>query len=548
MNRNTWKRRISLIILATIIPTLILAAASYPTPIMATYPSTYLTAINSKAETSGIMNLKIDTFLHNATNSIYNLYICELDEDNYSEALIISREQMSISGTIYYYYNLTAIKLGPTPSTEWSKSITPTETWLSINLYIFNISDFNKDNKSEIALAYSYGSNYNLSVYSSDGELLRDLTQFWQDCHYGRLVVVDWNNDGVNDILSVFWNSTSSSFNVTYVDNVTSGHCQSEQYPYSTTSCSIYQLVAGDFNSTSTGLELALSCFTNNHKILILEKGGSVRQCFEYSIQQLLYSTGDHLIFGSHFRESGYTFIFLGVYRDAVLWSFTQNVTYSTKCVVADVNLDSEPELFYSYYKEGTYTGFEYMVVDIENGQKTNRTYVPVPVSFEKEWTLLVSARSVYYSTHYVTPSTCETPTSYPLLENPRFVSSQTSDIFVVLNRNNVVVMGLFPKVEYSGEYYFMPYFEDYDGDGRLETLSVLGYSAVLLELQPVYLLAVNAVYLGVYAVFSGHRGVNNIYLFLSVFLLGLGVGLTAFYYFRRRTRALEFDRQMRVK
>ncbi|MEX2753098.1 MAG: hypothetical protein Q6366_014690 [Candidatus Freyarchaeota archaeon] len=93
-----------------------------------------------------------------------------------------------------------------------------------------------------------------------------------------------------------------------------------------------------------------------------------------------------------------------------------------------------------------------------------------------------------------------------------------------------------------------MPYFEDYDGDGRLETLSVLGYSAVLLELQPVYLLAVNAVYLGVYAVFSGHRGVNNIYLFLSVFLLGLGVGLTAFYYIRRRTRALEFDRQMRVK
>lgn len=550
-NNNTWKKRISLIILAALISASILFATCYcSTSTKATYPITIPTAMDAKTGLSNIMYIKNDTSLYNATYSIVDLYTCQLDQDNYTEVLIISCEQTS--GV--YYYNLTAIKLGPNPSMEWSKNLTPTTiSTTSFTLHLLNISDFNNDGKNEIAIAYYsyYGSeHHDLSVYDGNGGLLKNLTQFWQDCNYEELVVVDWNNDGVNDILSAYW--ASNNFNVTFVKNVTSGECESKLYPYSASSCSVGWLVAGNFNSTSSELELALSCYTDNYKILILGDS-TVKQCFENSNSSYyLYSTGEHLIFGSYYSVSGHYIITLGAYRDSVLWSFTQNVSIYPKCVVADVDLDLKPEIFYKYYDSTgqTYYPYLYAIVDIENGQKTvGDYYVPVPVSFENDWKLL--AQTQQYGQYYSTIETYEIPSSYffpdmNIIMSPRFMFLSQTEL-VVLNKNYVSVSGLFPKINYS-RVYSMLCFGDYDGDGRLESLGVIGGSVALLELEPMQLLSMNVVYLGVYAFLSAHQGVNNGYLYLSVSLLIVVVGLTIFYYVRRWIRALEFDRRMGIK
>ncbi|MEM2144955.1 MAG: hypothetical protein QW279_06315 [Candidatus Jordarchaeaceae archaeon] len=545
--KNTWKKT-GLIILTALISASILFATCYcSTSAKATCPTTYLTAMDTKASLSNIMYLKNDTSLYNTTYSVYYLYTCELDLDAYPEALAISLEHTTDGIS---YYNLTVINLGPTPSVKWSQSITPSVVgWPTFTLHLLNISDFDRDNENEIAIAYYYsaGGYYTLSVYNGDGTLLRDLTQFWQECQYGKLVVVDWNSDGVNDILSVYW--ASNNFNVTFVKDVTSGECESKLYSYPASSCNVNQLVAGNFNSTSPEPELALSCYTGNYKILIISDD-TVKQCFENSSYfYYLYSTGEHLIFGSYYYSNGYVIILLGAYLDSVLWNLTQNTSSgeSPICVVADFDLDLEPEIFYKYYEptgRTYYSQQKYVVVDLENGQKTKKDYMPVPVSFENDWKLLVGSQYGQYSTLsiYENPSS-----SSNMIMAPRFMSiSQTS--LIVLDKNYVSVSGFFPRTESSGIYSSMLCFEDYDRDGRLEALGVGSKGIALLELEPVPLLSMNVVYLEFYAFFSAHQGVNNGYFYLSVSLLVIVVGLTMFYYIRRRTIALEFDRQIRTK
>ncbi|RKY84662.1 hypothetical protein DRQ11_11240, partial [candidate division KSB1 bacterium] len=532
-NRSNRKRWISLTILVTLVLTLVLPATFGPTPLALSR----VTALAAKANLAKVNYLENETLLYNTTGSSVN-YLChgQLDSDANNEAITIAE---AWNGT-HYYHNLTAIDLGPPPSVKWSVNITSYSTGQpSFQLKLVNVSDFDRDNRDEIAVAYyayfSGHSVYQLYVFDDDGSLLRNLTSFWRDCgYYSPLVVVDWDGDGVNDILSVHWNFTGSCFNVTYVRNVTSGGFGSATYSYSDGD-SVRALVAGNFNSTSSKPELALLC---SNVVFIIDKGtGTVKECFSgfsSSSSHDIYSAEGYLVFAMYdSTEDNFT---VGCFRDDVWNSFVLNISSWTYVDVVDVDLDSKPDIICCYYSE-TKNQYEYLVIDIESWQETVRNYVPIPLSFGDETMLVVSSS---YQGGYTTPTTTESPEwSYSYeIERPCFIRPERQ--LYVFDGSGRLVSMVSPKFE--GELLCMLVFSDYDDDGQLETLGVSEGSILLLELDPVPILTMSTVSLITYGLFTTSQNTDRMYLYVSVILSLAGLSSTATYYIRKRNRALQLD------
>lgn len=72
-------------------------------------------------------------------------------------------------------------------------------------------------------------------------------------------------------------------------------------------------------------------------------------------------------------------------------------------------------------------------------------------------------------------------------------------------------------------------YFEDYDGDGKLEGFGVYHSFVVLVELSPILLMSINDVFLAFNAVYLGYRSGGHLFLYLSVSVLMAGLGLAVF-------------------
>lgn len=525
MTRNNWKKWIGLMILVTLALTLILPATSGPTPLALSRVMT----LAAKANLAKINYLKNDTLLYNTTSSsVKYLGLGQLDSDTSEEAITIAE---TYNGT-HYCYNLTAIDLGPTPMVEWSVNITPPSTERPyFQLELANVSDFDRDNRDEIAVAYS-GPGYRcFYVFDDDGSLLRNLTSFWQDCDWEPLAVVDWNLDGVNDILSVHWNYTGNCFNVTYVRNVTSGDFSSSTYLYSAGSYYVNALVAGNFDSSSSKPELALSCFAVD--VIFLINGSTVSELLDGG-DYYLHSAEDYLIFATY--DSTEHIFTVGCFRDDV-WSHELNTTYQPYVYVMDVDLDSKPDIICRYYNETT-NQYEYLVMDIESGQKTIRDYVPIPVSFGNETKLMVGSS---YQGSYSPLTTSERPDFYGYgIERPCFI--WPGGQLYVLDRSGRLVSIVSPKF---GGGLCMLAFSDYDNDGRLETLGVSNGNILLLELDPVPTLTMGTVSLITYGLFSTNQNTNQMYLYVSVLLSIVGLGSTTVYYMRKRRRALRLDREL---
>jgi len=527
-NRNNWKKWVGLTIIVILALTLVLPATFGSTPLALSR----VTALAAKANLAKVNYLKNDTFLYNTTGSSVNyLGLGELDSDAGKEAIVIAE---AWNGT-HYYHNLTAIDPGPTPSVEWSVNITPYSTgYPSFQLKLANVSDFDLDDRSEIAVAYSgqfSGYLYRLYVFDDDGSLLKNLTSFWQDCGWNPLVVVDWDDDGVNDILSARWNSTGSYFNVTYVRNVTSGEFGSSTYSYSA-GYYVSALVAGNFNSTSSEPELALLC---SNVILIID-GGTVKECFSNSgDHHYIYSAEGYLVFTAY-NSTEHIFT-VGCFRDD-LWNRELNTTYQPYVDVVDVDLDSEPDIVCYYYNETT-SLYEYLVMNIEGGQETIRNYVPIPLSFENERKLVVTTS---YQGGYSTPSTAERPDFYGCeIERPYFIWPE-GQLYVLDGSGGLVSM---ISLKF-GIGFCMLVFSDYDDDGRLETLGLSEGSILLIELDPVPILTMSTVSLITYGLFLINQNTDQMYLYVSVLLSLVGLGSTIVYYIRKRSRALQLDRGVR--
>ena len=535
-NRSNRKRWISLTILAALVLTLVLPAAFGPTPLALSR----VTALAATANLAKVYYLKNETLLYNTTGSSVN-YLChgQLDSDANNEAITIAE---AWNGT-HYYHNLTAIDLGPTPSVKWSVNITPYSTgYPYFQLKLANVSDFDLDNRDEIVVAYS-GDFCRLYVFDDNGSLLNNLTSFWQDCGWNPLVVVDWDGDGVNDILSVHWNPTGSYFNVTYVRNVTSGEFGSATYSYSDSDGDYYYdvgaLVAGNFNSTSSEPELAFSC---SNVVFIIDNGtGTVKECFSFSSSSYydIYSVEGYLVFAMYdSTEDNFT---VGCFRDGVRNIFVLNTSYWPNVDVVDVDLDSKPDIIYCYYNE-TENQYECLVIDIESWQETVRNYVPIPASFGGETKLVVS-----YQGSYTTPTTESLEPLYGyMIERPCFISlggTLYGQLYVLDGSGRLVSM-VSPKFE--GELSFMLVFSDYDDDGQLETLGVGEGSIFLLELDPVPVLTMSPVSLIIYGLFTTSQNTDRMYLYVSVILSLVGLSSIAAYYIRKRRRALQLDRRFR--
>jgi len=507
-NRSNRKKWISLTILVTLILTLVLPATFGSTPLALSR----VTALAAKANLAKVNYLENETLLYNTTGSSVN-YLChgQLDSDANNEAITIAE---AWNGT-HYYHNLTAIDLGPTPSVKWSVNITSYSTGQpSFQLKLVNVSDFDRDNRDEIAVAYyayfSGHSVHQLYVFDDDGNLLRNLTSFWQDCGWNPLVVVDWDGDGVNDILSVHWNFTGSCFNVTYVRNVTSGEFRSATYSSSDGDYDVSTLAAGNFNSTSSEPELALLC---SNVVFIIDNGtGTVKECFSGSGSYYdIYSAEGYLVFATYnSTEENFT---VGCFRDDVI----------------------------CYYYNKTKNQYEYLVIDIESWQETIRNYVPIPLSFGDKTKLVVSAS---YQGDYTTPTTTERPKfSYSFeIERPCFIRPEGQ--LYVLDGSGRLVSIVSPKIE--GMPLCMLVFSDYDDDGQLETLGVSEGSILLLELDPVPILTMSTVSLITYGLFTTSQNTDRMYLYVSVILSLAGLSSIAAYYIGKRKRALQLDRRFR--
>ncbi|MHA1579042.1 MAG: FG-GAP repeat domain-containing protein [Candidatus Freyarchaeota archaeon] len=455
------------------------------------------------------------------------------------EAIVIAEAR----NETHYYHNLTAIDLGPPPSVKWSVNITPYTTEQPyFQLELANVSDFDLDNRSEIVVAYSddfSGWLDRLYVFDDNGSLLNNLTSFRQHRGYhSPVVVVDWDGDGVNDILSVHWNSTGRYFNVTYVKNVTSGEFGSSTYSYSDSYYyDVTTLAAGNFNSTSSEPELALLC---SNVVFIIDNGTeTVKECFSgFSGFSDIYSAEGYLVFATYdSTEDNFT---VGCFRDDVWNSLALNISSWLDVDVVDVDLDSKPDIICRYYSE-TKNQYEYLVIDIESWQETVRNYVPIPLSFGDETKLVVSSS---YQGGYTTPTTTERPEwSYSFeIERPCFILPEGQ--LYVLDGSGRLVSMVSPKFE--GESLCMLVFSDYDDDGQLETLGVSGGSILLLELDPVPILTMSTVSLITYGLFTTSQNTDRMYLYVSVILSLAGLSSIATYYIRKRNRALQLDRRFR--
>ncbi len=507
----------SAILLLTLITALMVAAS--------TVGSAALPPVKSNsANIPSPANITIDKILYNSTYSINSIFFpCELDGDNKKEIIIISTEINVTDNTKYYYLNATSLNIED-GTVIWQKKLTEPQ---QNNYFDFSAktADFDGDGKDELLF---FDKNRHLLYTCDENGTMYNLSSYLISSY---LEVVDWNSDGSEDMVQVAWSDAARSFNVTVIYDLKGQERKSVLYSYSETA-SICSVAAGDFNTSSNGPELAISC--SSGKVLIInsaENDATAYPIADFNVSSTVYlfNVDNFLLY--YYVEEGNTS--LGVFRDKMLWRHKYNQSlYNIR--VADFDLDSKQELTFPI--EYPY----YLIIDVESGASVNKSYVPIPISIGEDKKLI--AYLSYWG--YATPETMDATQQYAslVLRSNMLFKPHYSSIGALLDEGGrYVATILFPE-----NMSFSVYFDDYDGDNVLEGLGVSSGYVALVELNPASSpITINNVFLMFYNVSTSYWNSSQLFFYLSNCMLVIGLGLTGFYYARRRMRALKLDRAL---
>lgn len=419
----------------------------------------------------------------------------------------------------------------------WQKNLTAPQTYYYYYYYFFT-GDFDGDGKDEALF-----NQQNLLYTFDDNSTMYNLTSLCLYNKGGKIVVVDWNGDGSEDIVQVYYDNTAQSFNVTVIYDLTGSNYESASYNYSTNSnyADIFAVVAGDFNASAKGPELAVALSSGSYYLFVIDsarwneaKSGGVEPYLigTFENQPYLYAIEDYLLF--YYYYDGNTS--LGVFRDRELWNHKYNMSVSA-LRVADFDLDLKPELMFRSYN------FGYCVVDLESGGEVYESYVPIPLSIGADKKVAVGWTLYNYYTPYIMGMKAEE--TLRLISWGEMLLSFSPSLLVFDEHGRGESLLLLRSV------YVWVCFDDYDGDGKLESLGLeslgldsYGSSVMLVELNSVPMLTID-VPLIFYVAYSNYQAGNQLYFYFSVFVMVAGLGLTVFYYVRRRQRALMLDKEL---